>query len=59
MTTSSRIVVLVSGAQKRTYPVPNGTALQDEYEFDGKRWTVTAVISSEDVPVTGLQVAAQ
>jgi hypothetical protein len=46
----TRTVVLVSGARKRTYPVPNGTELQDSYTLDGTRWTVVAVLTTEDVP---------
>ena len=45
-----RIVVLIHGARKRTYPVPSGAELQDAYTIDGERWTVVAVLTSEDVP---------
>ena len=44
----TRTVVLVSGSRKRTYPVPNGTELQDSYLLDGIRWTVVAVLSTTD-----------
>jgi hypothetical protein len=51
MTTSSRIVVLVSGKSVRRYPLLDGVALKDSYEMDGRQWTVTAVLTSEDVPL--------
>jgi hypothetical protein len=41
----TRTVVLINGARKRTYPVPNGTELQDSYTLDGERWVVVAVLS--------------
>lgn len=52
-----RTVVLISGSRKRTYPVPNGTELQDHYDMDGRRWTVTAVLSTEDVPIQSEVIA--
>lgn len=47
----TRTVVLISGPRKRTYPVPDGVALKDFYQIDGARWTVVAVLTSEDVEV--------
>jgi hypothetical protein len=46
----TRTVVLICGNRKRTYPVPLGTDLQDFYTIDGLRWTVTAVLTTEDIP---------
>jgi hypothetical protein len=46
-----RIVTLVCGTRTKTYPVPNGVDLQDFYILDGLRWTVTAVLTTEDVPL--------
>lgn len=48
----SRIVVLVSGHRKRRYPLPPNVELQDSYLLDGLRWTVVAVLTTEDVPLT-------
>lgn len=50
----TRTVVLINGKRKRSYPVPNDTALQDEYTLDGIRWTVVAVLTTEDVDVPTL-----
>lgn len=49
---SARAVVLISGTRKRTHQVPLGTDLQDFYLIDGTRWTVVAVLTTEDVPLT-------
>jgi hypothetical protein len=46
----TRTVVLINGGRKRVYPVPGGAELQDAYTIDGERWTVVAVLTSEDVP---------
>jgi hypothetical protein len=46
----TRTVVLLNGTRKRTYPVPNGTELQDSYTIDGERWVVVAVLTTEEVP---------
>ena len=54
-----RTVVLVSGARKRTYPVPNGMELKDTYDMDGATWTVVAVLTSEDVPLNTQPLVAQ
>ena len=51
MSGATRTVVLVSGKRKRTYPVPYDTPLQDEYTLGGVRWTVVAVIASEDIEI--------
>ena len=45
----TRTVVLVSGSRKRTYRVPNGTELQDSYLLDGIRWTVVAVLTTDQI----------
>lgn len=52
MSNNDRILVLVSGARTKRYPLPAGRELKDEYEIDGRRWTVTAVLTSEDVPLS-------
>jgi hypothetical protein len=49
---SGRIVVLINGTRKRTYPVPNGVALQDAYTLNGERWVVVAVLESEDIALS-------
>ena len=51
MSNNDRILVLVSGARTRRYPLLAGRELKDEYYLDGRWWTVTAVLSSEDVPL--------
>lgn len=39
-----RIVILLGpNGRQRTYPVPDGIALQDHYELDGDRFTVVDV----------------
>ena len=45
-----RIMVLMNGKRKRTYPVPDDVELQDSYTIHGERWVVVAVFSTEDVP---------
>jgi len=44
----TRIVVLISGNDKRTYPLADDMELQDSYVIAGRRWTVVAVLTSED-----------
>lgn len=51
MSNNDRILVLVSGARTRRYPLPAGYELKDEYEIDGRVWTVTAVLTSDIVPL--------
>jgi hypothetical protein len=51
MTSNTRTVVLICGNRKRTYPVPPNVELHDFYTIDGLRWTVTAVLTTEDVPL--------
>jgi hypothetical protein len=42
----TRVVMLIGpNGRKRTYPVPLGTALQDEYTIGGHTYTVTAVFT--------------
>lgn len=54
MSNNDRILVLVSGTKTRRYPVPTGRELHDEYTLDGRVWTVTAVLTSEDVPMPNI-----
>jgi hypothetical protein len=43
----TRIVVLVNGSRKRTYPLGADTPLQDTYILGGERWTVVACYTTE------------
>jgi hypothetical protein len=51
MSDNDRILVLVAAGRTKRYPLPAGYELKDEYDIDGTRWTVTAVLTSEDVPI--------
>ena len=49
MTTSNRVVVLIAGDRKHRYPLPPNVELQDSYLIDGIRWTVVAVLTTDEI----------
>ena len=42
-----KVLTLVSGKDRRTYPLPSDVPLRDAYEFDGRTWVVTDVYEAE------------
>jgi hypothetical protein len=52
----TRVVVLVCGDRRRTYPLAADTPLQDQYILGGERWTVVACYRTELVDLNTLAI---